>query len=84
MVWIGSSLHEVNMGSELEFIYGMLGDRQSQFPHRRVVKKIREDYGMVSLLNYLFECQKEKKVTFSVSLYEQLETYLLHKELITQ
>jgi hypothetical protein len=43
---------EVGLSEELEFIYGKLR-RKSElvFRHKKLLKKLREDYGMMELLN---------------------------------
>jgi hypothetical protein len=66
----------------LEYIYRLLGDGQGNFRHRRVVKKIREDEGMLRLLNYIFECQKMK--TKADFLFEKFVDFLISKQLITK
>jgi hypothetical protein len=54
--------HQVKLTDELNFIYGLLrnGD-ESLMDYRKLVKELREKYGMVNLLRNIFECQKYYK-----------------------
>lgn len=51
------------------------------FRFKRVIKKAREEVGMLRLLNLIFECEKMKKVG---STYEKLVQYLIEHEIISK
>ena len=56
------------------------GDAKKPFLHRKIVKKIREQYGMISLLNFVLDCQKMEKS----SNIEKFYAYIREKGLISE
>lgn len=53
-----SMISDIKLGEELSFIYDMFReDDQTYFKHKKLIRKIREEYGMVNLLNYVFEAE---------------------------
>lgn len=56
---------EVKLNDELDYIYGRLkkfGDKV--FKHKKVIKKIREDHGMLRLLSLVRISEQQKKEAF--------------------
>jgi len=58
LVMFGSKLSGVNLGDELDYIYSLLAAGRGPFGHKRVIKKLREDVGMVKVLNLALQCQR--------------------------
>lgn len=55
---------EVGLSDELEFIYGKLKRKNELvFRHKKLLKKLREDYGMVELLNFTKLSESKLKVS---------------------
>jgi hypothetical protein len=53
---------EVKLNDELEYVYGRLKRKgDATFRHKKVIKKIREDHGMLELLNALKLSEKRAK-----------------------
>lgn len=53
---------EIKLNDELEFIYGRLKRKgETSFRHKKVIKRIREDHGMLELLNLLKLSEKRAK-----------------------
>ena len=58
LVMFGDSsvISDIKLGEELCFIYDLFReDDQTYFKHKKLIRKIREEYGMVNLLNFVFE-----------------------------
>jgi hypothetical protein len=52
-VYFGAKVNtDVTINEELSFIYNLLNNgNKKPFPHKKLLKKLREMYGMVKLLN---------------------------------
>lgn len=83
---------EIKLSDELDYIYSRLrkyGDKY--FKHKKIIKKIREDYGMLELLNLVKHSEKMKKETFIKNPVANHEMFtidffyelILNKKLIT-
>ena len=52
----------MKLNDELEYVYGRLKRKgDATFRHKKVIKKIREDHGMLELLNALKLSEKRAK-----------------------
>jgi len=53
---------EIKLNHELDYIYSKLqGGEKTTFRHKKVIKFLREEYGMIFLLNLLKENEKKHK-----------------------
>jgi SepF-like predicted cell division protein (DUF552 family) len=84
VMYIGSIIEsEINLNDELLFIYNYLkgGEKATAFNHKKVVRELRERYGMISLLNFVFELDKVKETG---TLIEKLYIFIRSHELIPE
>lgn len=81
-VYVGSRVSQVNLGEELEFVYWLLAEGEKNFRHKRVVKKIREDHGMLALLNFVFAAQQAKLKAYTM--FDRFVEYLVNNHLIAR
>ena len=63
LVLIGTLVQtEVKLNDELEYLYTRLKKNgEVYFKHKKVLKKIREDYGMLELFNLVKSSERRKK-----------------------
>jgi hypothetical protein len=54
ILYIGNRVTKINLGDELDYIYRLLGSGEETFRYKRVIKKLREEFGMLRLLNFIF------------------------------
>jgi hypothetical protein len=62
-VYIGSIIQsEITLNEELRFIYNYLREGEKKlFVHKKVIKELRETYGMIGLLNFVYTLEKVKE-----------------------
>jgi hypothetical protein len=80
-LYLGSRVSKISLSDELEYIYRLLGDGYGPFRYKRVVKKVREEIGMLRLLNLIFKCEKGK---INETTYKKLVDYLIENHLILE
>jgi hypothetical protein len=63
LISLGSIVQkEIKLNDELEYIYSRLKKKgETSFRHKKVIKRIREDLGMLELLNLLKISEKRAK-----------------------
>ena len=73
VVYLGSMIEtQISLNDELCYIYSYLkeGDKKT-FKHKKLVKYLREKYGMIDLLNFVFQLdQVHKTGTLIEKFYE--------------
>lgn len=69
MIVLGPSVNkEIKLNDQLQFIYSKLKKTgEKAFKHKKLVKKIREQYGMLFLLNLVKLSEKKAKEKISKS-----------------
>ena len=82
-VYLGTQVQQdLKLNDELRYIYNLIrGPEKKPFTHRKIVKKIREDYGMVGLLNFVLESQK---IQTDVPGINKFYDYIREKKLLSQ
>lgn len=61
-VYSGSIIeNEINLNDELYFIYNYLKEGEKVFMHKKIIRHLREKYGMISLLNFVLDLNKVQK-----------------------
>ena len=57
VLYIGALVqNEIKLNDELDYIYSLLKDHENEsFKHKRIVRRIREDYGVLNLLNFVHD-----------------------------
>lgn len=50
---------EINLNDELCYVYDYLKEGSKKiFNHKKIIRELREKYGMISLLNFIFDLDK--------------------------
>ena len=58
---------EIKLNDELEYVYRKLKrSGEKNFRHKKIVKKIREEYGMLELIHLVKLSEKEKKDAYVI------------------
>jgi len=58
--------NEIKLIDELEYVYQKLKKKGDKvFKHKKIVKKIREDHGMLELLHLVKMSEKEKRIALT-------------------
>lgn len=57
-IFLGQQVQSaITINDELGYIYEYLKEEKGPFQHRKIIKEIREQYGMINLLNYVLASQ---------------------------
>lgn len=81
-VYLGSIIeNEINLNDQLYFIYNYLKEGEKVFTHKKIIRYLRQKYGMISLLNYIFELNRDHKCG---TLIEKLYQLIRDRNLIDE